>query len=125
MQMKKYINQRFSIPKAIVSSRALFKMNALAKLQNIKPCKPYHGFGKLKIGYHQIIFFRTVKNKFGKKNDGNGKSILVELEDEVLFLPQYFFQQINEEDIQELNTTIEKEEKKIYLYFGGKISESK
>lgn len=79
--------------------------------------KPYHGFAKLEIGYHQIVCFRNVKNKFGKKGDGSEKSILVELNDEVLFLPQYFLQKINEEDVISLNSTIESNEN-VHLYFG-------
>lgn len=52
--------------------------------------------------------FRAVKNKFGKKRDGSQKSILIELNDQVLFLPQYFSQKINDEDIRQLNAAIEK-----------------
>lgn len=96
-------------------------MNALKKLQHLNPNKPYHGFAKLAIGYHEIRCFRSVKNKFGKKGT-SGKSILVELADQILFLPQYFWQKLNENDLQELNTSIEEGEY-IYLYFGGKQEE--
>lgn len=96
-------------------------MNALNKLKEIQPNKPYRGFAKLDLGYHQILSFRIVKNKFGKKGDGSGKSILVELNAEVLFLPQYFLQKLNEEDIRELNESVESNEK-IYLFFGGRTN---
>lgn len=100
-------------------------MNVLKKLEQVKPNKPYHGFAKLSIGYHQIQCFRSVKNKFGKKNDGSGKSILVELEDQIIFLPQYFWGKINgEDDIRELNSCIDSGEN-IYLYFGGKQEQSR
>lgn len=82
-------------------------MNVLKKLEAIQPNKPYHGFTKLKKGSHKVVNFRTVKNKFGKKSDGSNKSILVELSEEVVFLPQYFWQKLNEEDIREVNESIE------------------
>lgn len=94
-------------------------MNALKKLKEMQPNKPYLGFPKLEVGYHKILTFRIVKNKFGKKADGSSKSILLELTKEVLFLPQYFLQKITEEDIRELNAGIEKGEV-IYLFFGGR-----
>lgn len=86
-------------------------------MRKIIVSKPYHGFAKLEIGYHQIVCFRIVKNKFGKKGDGSNKNILVELNDEVLFLPQYFLQKINEEEVISLSSTIESNEN-VHLYFG-------
>lgn len=94
-------------------------MNALKKLESLKPNKPYNGFANLSIGFHSITCFRSVKNKFGKKGDGSNKSILVELSNEVLFLPQYFRQKLDETDLFELNASIESGEG-IYLYFGGR-----
>lgn len=94
-------------------------MNVLKKLEFVQPNKPYLGFNKLSIGYHQICCFRSVKNKFGKKGEGSAKSILLELDDQVVFLPQYFWQKINEKDMCDLNTLIETGEN-IYLHFGGK-----
>lgn len=101
----------------------LCKMNALKKLEELKPNKPYHGFAKLSVGFHQIERFRIVKNKFFKKGDDSNKSILVELKDEVLFLPQYFWQKLNDEDICELNSSININDN-VYLYFGGKDEKS-
>lgn len=98
-------------------------MNILKKLQSATPSsgnKPYHGFGKLAIGCHKILCFRIVKNKF-KKDESDGKSLLVELDNEVLFLPQYFLKTINGEDVNELNTCGES----MYLYFGGRIENKK
>lgn len=97
-------------------------MEVLKKLEGLNQNKPYYGFTKISIGYHEIQSFRSVKNKFGKKSEGSEKSILIELEDQVLFLPQYFWQKINETDIQALNKCIEDGEQ-IYLYFGGKQKE--
>lgn len=102
----------------------LHKMNALKKLQEVAPNKPYLGFAKLSLGFHQIFNFRSVKNKFGKKGEGSAKSIMVELDEQVLFLPQYFSQKINEEDMSELNAGIEKNES-VYIYFGGRDEKSK
>lgn len=99
-------------------------MNALKKLEDLNPNKHYLGFTKLLIGFHNVLCFRVVKNKFGKKTDGSNKSILVELKNEVLFLPQYFWNKLNEDDIRELNSGIEVNNK-VYLYFGGKHEESK
>lgn len=98
-------------------------MNVLKKLENAQPSKPYRGFAKLNEGNYEILNFRVVKNKFGKKADGSNKSILVELAEEVLFLPQYFWQKLNAEDIRELNDGIQTNEK-VYLHYGGKSSEN-
>lgn len=100
-------------------------MEALKKLQEatLSTGKPYRGFNNLPVGYHQVFRLRSVKNKFGKKASGTSKSILVELEDQVVFLPQYFWQKINEKDIENLNSFIDGGEE-IYLYFGGKQEES-
>lgn len=91
----------------------------LKKLEN-ETNKPYRGFTKLKKGFHEILNFRIVKNKNGKKSDGSNKSILVELDDQVLFLPQYFNQKVNNEDFNDLNESISTNEK-IYLFFGGQL----
>lgn len=96
-------------------------MNVLKKLE--APSKPYNGFTKLAKGYHQIVQFKSVKNKFGKKSEYK-KSIIVELEDQVLFLPGYFWQKINEDDIAALNIAIS-ECQMMYLFFGGKQPEGK
>lgn len=99
-------------------------MNVLKKLENLQPNKPYHGFAKLSKGCSEVVNFRVVKNKYGKKSDGSNMSILVELQDEVIFLPQYFRQKLSDEDIKELNDSIQAKEK-IYLYFGGLNSDNK
>lgn len=98
-------------------------MAALKKLQEVSPSKPYLGFAKLSIGHHKIHGFRFVKNKFGKKSEGNKTSILIELNDQVLFLPQYFNKKITESDIDELNDNINSTP--LYLYFGGAEENSK
>lgn len=103
------------------SSEQASNMNALAKLRNIGESKPYQGFAKLNIGYHKIVCFRLVPNKFAKENNRDEKSILVELEEEVLFLPQYFMNVLNKDDINELNSVDEIH----YLYFGGKREANK
>lgn len=93
-------------------------MSAFAKIQSIGASKPYFGFSKLNVGYHKISSFKLVKNKFDKdesKSEAEKKCIMLELEDEVVFLPQYFTKTICEDDIYELNTAAEPQ----YLYFGG------
>lgn len=93
--------------------------NAISKIQMVGTSKPYHGFSKLSKGYHEITRFRLVKSKYSKNSEsdesGSGKSILVELRREILFLPQYFMQNLTESDIIELNSADEVQ----YLYFGG------
>lgn len=96
-------------------------MNALRKLENVQGNKPYHGFAKLTIGNHLVEGFRYVKNKFAKKGEGNAKSILCELKDQIVFLPQFFSQTLKETDIDELNES----RGAIYLYFGGRQEGSK
>lgn len=96
-------------------------MDVLKKLENMQFSKPYLGFAKLAKGNHKVIDFRIVKNKFGKKNEGTGKSILVELEDQILFLPQHFTRTLKEADIMELNDSSEI----IYLHFNGQIEGGK
>lgn len=96
-------------------------MNALKKLEEVVPNKAYLGFAKLAIGYHKILCFRSAKNKFGKKGE---KSILIELDDQVLFLPQHFSTKINDDDIRELNASIEKNSA-VYVYFGGRDEKTK
>lgn len=98
-------------------------MSAIAKLRSIGgSSKSYNGFTRLSIGYHKIESFRLVKNKHAKKNsDDNQKSILVELEKEVLFLPQYFMNVLDQDDLSNLNSADEIN----YLYFGGKRENNK
>lgn len=99
-------------------------MSALKKLEGVGPNKPYLGFARRAPGYYSIISFRSVKNKFGKKSDSTSRSVLIELEDQVLFLPQHFSQRIADDDIRELNTTIEKKDG-VYIYFGGRDEKTK
>lgn len=125
--MKRYKRNRFFVESYQFSSFCLRKksseMNALKKLEDIKQNKPYLGFAKLSIGFHQVFNFRIVKNKFGKKTDGSNKSVLAELQNQVLFLPQCFAQTLVEEDLRELNSCISAQEN-IYVYFGGKQEQS-
>lgn len=97
-------------------------MNVLQRLDN---GKKYRGFKSLPIGYHPIERFRAVKTKYGKKEkDGTiGLSILVELKDEILFLPQFWCDKITPSDMAELNEAIENKQE-VYLYFGGKYGET-
>lgn len=101
-------------------------MSALAKLRmvtsNQSTSKPYHGFTKLSVGYHKIECFRLVKNKFTKDaTDDQKKTILVELENEIVFLPQYFMNVLDKDDLNNLNCADEIN----YLYFGGKREKNK
>lgn len=92
-------------------------MNKLSGNKYGSPSKPYYGLSKMDKGYYKICSFRTVKNRYA---DGE-TCVLVELINEVIFLPKYLAADLNEEDITSLNTDgVTK-----YLYFGGKRSENK
>lgn len=93
-------------------------MSALLKLQEASDMKPYNGFSKLTRGYHKILHFRMVKNKFAKRDDCK-HSIIVELENEIVFLPKYFAIDMKESDIEDLNTDGQKK----FLFFGGRSNE--
>lgn len=83
--------------------------------------KSYNGFANLLPGYYEIERFRFVKNKLYKPNVEKPRLkrvLLVELKEEVLFLPEYFAADFNDDDakVQELNDDGIKK----YLYFNGK-----
>lgn len=104
-------------------SSVLFKMSALAKLQMIGSGKPYNGFIKLALGYHEIVRFRLIKNKYKKDDENNQdeKCMILELQEEIVFMPQYFSRNVNETDVISLNSDgVQK-----YLYFGGKREKNK
>lgn len=93
--------------------------SAFTILQKVGHSKPYLGFKKLRIGNHEIERFKVVNNKQYHEGapESSKKALMVELEDQVLFLPQYFFEQLqyDEQKVEELNNDgIRK-----YLYFGG------
>lgn len=96
------------------------EMDVIKKLQEVKP-KPYYGFTQLSIGFHKIISFRTVKNKFAKKGEKQSKTLVVELQKEILFLPQYFSENLSEDEINALNECDES----VYIYFGGRNEKTK
>lgn len=106
----------------MVCQHGFVQKSALSKLQEVTTSKPYRGYACLAKGYHQICDFRVVKNKFSNEDDNEktsknkGKSILVELKSEVVFLPQYFTNQFDEDDINELNSS---SAENMFLYFGG------
>lgn len=85
-------------------------MSFLKKLLS-KNNKPYFGFNKLNKGYHEIVKFRVVSNKYAKKGDACKKSILIELEKEVLFLPSYFRAKFSDVEIEEFNSCIAQKER--------------
>lgn len=93
---------------------------ALELLKSVGAGKPYYGFKDLAIGNHKIELFRFVKNKNYDSKDPKSlpRVILVELADQILFLPEYFAAILEDDDekINELNSDgIDK-----YLSFGGK-----
>lgn len=93
---------------------------SLELLKSIGSSKPYYGFKELPHGNHKIELFRLVKNKHfdPKEPKSLARTLLVELENQILFLPEYFAAGLNDDDdkIRELNDdpTVK------YLYFGGK-----
>lgn len=89
-------------------------MNALKKMNQAESAKPYFGLPKLSLGYHEIVLFRESNGRFGR-------SIIAELKSEIIFLPQYLTDKLEEKDIEELNAC----EESLYLYFGGKHKKNK
>lgn len=82
--------------------------------------KPYYGFSKLPIGYHEVVCFRIVNNKMYKpdsEKSGLPKCLLVELKDQVLFLPANISKKFigAPELVEQLNNDKEKK----LLFFGG------
>lgn len=86
-------------------------MNVLKKLNQPLSSKPYNGFKNLDIGYHKIMCFRESVGK------AYGRSVIVELKDEIVFMPAYLADKLDADDISDLNNC----EETMYLYFGGKF----
>lgn len=85
-------------------------MDVLRKLnQESGSGKPYRGYPKLNLGFHEIHNFRESTGKYGK-------SIIVELNDQIVFLPSFIGEKIEEADITALNACKEK----LFLFFGGR-----
>lgn len=92
-------------------------MDMLTGIQN----KPYLGFASLAPGNYEIKKFRIVKNKLFKadaEKPALKMTLLVELEDQVLFMPEYISCNFveNEAKVAELNS----DGMKKFLFFGGK-----
>lgn len=87
----------------------VLKMNVLKKLNSANFDKPYHGLPKLKRGYHEIYSFRESTGRYGR-------GVIAELKDEIIFLPQYMVEKLDEEDIRGLNDSPEK----LFLFFNGR-----
>ncbi|XP_031626920.1 uncharacterized protein LOC116343151 [Contarinia nasturtii] len=81
--------------------------------------KAYNGFSKLPHGYHKIYKFKLANNKqFNPKEKKTAKKVLlVELKDEVLFLPEYFALAIKEDERKVFDLNNDGVEK--FLFFGG------
>lgn len=66
--------------------------------------KPYRGFKNLAQGRHKIIKFELVKNRFSSDGEGQPSAsarfcVMIELQDEVLFLPTHLAKKINNDPI--------------------------
>lgn len=81
--------------------------------------KPYVGFTKLDHGLYEVVGFRFIKNRFYKEGSSSDvkRTLLVELNDQVLFLPSYFAKRLNDSD-EKLNALNAGEKK--YMHFEGK-----
>lgn len=94
---------------------------ALSLLKSFgRDSKPYKGFGKLPYGNHEIERFRLVSNKMYKPTcEKSYKTILlVELKNEVLFLPSYFAADFQYEGAKKLHE-INSDGIKKFLFYGG------
>lgn len=88
--------------------------------------KPYLGFKRLRIGNHEIVNFKLVNNKMYKPDAENPKPkrvLMVELKDQVLFMPDYITRVMGESDekVAELNS----DGRKKYMFFGGNRESNK
>lgn len=83
-------------------------MNVLKKLNQTDSDKPYNGLSKLSLGYHKIVNFRESNGRYGR-------SVIVELKNEIIFLPKYLSEKLDEKDVDELNSS----EEQMFLFFGG------
>lgn len=90
----------------------LKKLNNKAESES----KPYNGLPKLAIGNHKIVHLRESHGKFGR-------SVIVELQTEIIFLPSYISGKLNETDIDKLNDLNKKDQ--LFLFFGGKQKNKK
>lgn len=79
--------------------------------------KPYKGFKNLAVGNYEIKRFRLVKNKFLKEEDSPKRVLLVELEDQILYLPAYFA--VNFEDDDRKVDAVNKDGVRRFLCFKG------
>lgn len=93
----------------------------ISPLSLFPSAKPYRGFANLPEGNHEIHHFRWVKNKH-YRSDAEKKSLervlLVELKDEILFLPEYFAKNFDNSD--ELIDQLNNDGVKKFLAFNGK-----
>lgn len=85
--------------------------------------KPYHGFKNLAHGKYKIVRFKLVNNKYPRDDDASGSTnpsvaVMVELENEVLFLPQHLARKFNSNP--DIVRQINDSGITFYLYFGGK-----
>lgn len=89
-------------------------MNVLKKLSDKVSDKPYHGLPKLPRGYHDIVCFHETSGKYGK-------SVIAELQHELIYLPSYIVEKLSSDDIVDLNQC----EENLYLFFGGRKKKNK
>lgn len=82
--------------------------------------KPYKGFGELEIGEYEIVLFRFVRNKFFDPTVANSlrRVLVVELDDQILFLPSYMA--VNFRDDDKLLEALNNDGVKRFLCFGGR-----
>lgn len=87
------------------------------------PEKPYYGFKSLKPGNYEILSFRFVWNQYFNPSDERSprRIILIELEDQVLFLPPYMALKLRNDD--DLLEKYNNDGIKRYLCFGGRRTE--
>ena len=86
-------------------------LNMLNEVELNKIFKPYKPW-PISHGFHKIFGFRVRDGMYGR-------SVIAELENEIVYLPQYLSRKLSDEDVDSLNTC----EEPIYLYFGGKNKE--
>lgn len=87
--------------------------------------KPYHGFASLQPGKYKIIKFSMVANRFAAnhpEDSANKTTIKAELEDQILYLPNYLTEKMKEDP--EMVNQINNSGIQFYLHFYGKKTEN-
>lgn len=97
--------------------------DALIEEDPFGPEKPYYGFKNLQPGNYEILSFRFVHNQYHDASNERSprRIVLIELEEQVLFLPPYMALKLRDDD--DILEGYNNDGIKRYLCFGGRRTE--